>query len=117
MKKLNENILRQLIVETLEEGRKKKSTRKRIKEVDPVPTPDSEAHDPYQDVGHGMEADPGPEGFGMGAGLDTKNIMDAISKALEIAKSENPVVAASAKGMLKDLFKKIESSLPGAEQE
>lgn len=113
MKKLNESVLRKLIMETLgessiTEGKKKK----RLREVDPVPQPDP-TENPEQDVAYGMEAEPQPQDFMP----NEENIVDAIKKALEIARNKNPVVAAGARGMLKDLFKQIEQSLPGDESD
>lgn len=111
MKKLNESVLRRLILETIDEqvmteGKKKK----KLKEVEPANSDEKMGgYNPEQDVGHEMEAQPQPQDFLP----NEENIMDAIKKALEIAKNENPVVAAGARGMLKDLFKQIESSLPG----
>lgn len=69
MKKLDNNVLRKLILETIEEssilseGKKKK---KRLKEVEPVPqaSDDEPLRNPEQDV-TGMEAEPQPEDFGI----------------------------------------------------
>jgi hypothetical protein len=55
MKKLNEDIIRKLIIETLEE------TKKKVEEVGE----EGPLQNPEQDVAHGMESEPQPQDFGL----------------------------------------------------
>jgi len=119
MKKLSTDVIRKLIIETIEEsnlveGRKKK----KLKEAEPVPqaagAEDPRKNDPsagaeYTDWANKVDAQNPPV-------PNEDNIMDAIKQALEIAKNSNPVVASGARGMLKDLFKQIEQTLPVEQQ-
>ncbi len=59
MKKLNEDIIRKLIMETLEEVSLGEGRKKKVEEVD------EPLSDPEQDVTAGMEAEPQPQDFGL----------------------------------------------------
>ena len=108
MKKLNEEVLRRLIMETIDEqagklneGKKKK----KLKEADPVEEP---LRNPEQDVAHGMEAEPQPQDFGMAPQFtddQIKHAHDALDKAFEFAKSGNPMLKGSSEDMLKQIMK------------
>jgi len=109
MKKLNEAVLRKLIIETIEgdlvtEGRKKK----KIKEAEPVPTP----MNPHGDVAQGMN-NPDFDMSDAEAGMmmpqfsdeQIKYAHDALDKAFEFAKSGNPMLKGSSEDMLKQIMK------------
>ena len=109
MKKLDNNVLRKLILETIEEssilseGKKKK----RMKEVQPVPQADEESPvNPEQDVAHGMESEPQPEDFGMGENamphLSEKEVQ-LYTNALHALNDEDELRAAGALGILEKL--------------
>jgi len=115
MKKLNEAVLRKLIIETIEgdlvtEGRKKK----KIKEVTPVGQEQEE---------NPLGQDPGRTDIGMNSknfdmsDAEAGNMMsqfsdeqikyahDALDKAFEFAKSGNPMLKGSSEDMLKQIMK------------
>jgi len=112
MKKLNENLLRKLIIETIEEqsglvteGKKKK----KIKEAEPVPQP---SVNPEADVATGMNNPDFDMSDAQAANMmpqfsddQIKNAHDALDKAFEFAKSGNPMFKSSSEDILKQIMK------------
>ena len=112
MKKLNENLLRKIIIETIEEnsllseGRKKK-----IREDEPVPSP----VDQHSDVATGMNS----RDFDMSdqeaakmmpkmPSFTTEQIKHAhevLDQAFALAKSGNPMLAGSPEDLIKQIVK------------
>ena len=111
MKKLNENVLRRLIMETIDEqsgvvteGKKKK----KLKEVDPVPEATAPVHQP-EDTGMETgrdESEPQPKDFGLGLEFSEQEKQQAhetLDKAFEMAATTNPMLKDQYKGLLKSI--------------
>jgi len=111
MKKLNESVLRQLIIETIEEGILTEGKRKKIKEAEPVPQPSVDTSGDAASSGmNNPDFDMSDaEAASMMSSFSDQQIQqahDALDKAFELAKAanENPMLKGSAEDMLKGIM-------------
>ena len=108
MKKLNEDIIRKLIVETLEEVSLGEARKKKVEEAEEGPL-----ENPEQDVAHGMN---NPD-FDMSdtevaammpsfSDQQIKQAHEALDKAFDLARAanKNPMLKGSAEDMLKGIM-------------
>lgn len=111
MKKLNENALRQLILETIEEALLPEGKRKKIKEDEAVPQPsvDTSGDRPPAGMSNPDFDMSDAEAAGMMSSFSDEQVKqahEALDKAFELAKAanQNPMLKGSAEDMLKGIM-------------
>lgn len=111
MKKLNEQVLKQLILETIEESLVTEGRKKKIKEAEPVPQPsvDTSGDAPPTGMSNPDFDMSDTEAAAMMPAFSDQQIKqahEALDKAFELARAanENPMLKGSAEDMLKGIM-------------